>query len=128
MQTLTLFNDVLMGSNGSIVRLTINSVDASGYLVGEITEGPVRRPISGLFDRDAQKVTFIRYGSAADPSSEQIYTGYLIVRLASTLPDKAWLVGSFEAFRNAGGTAQRSVFGWVAGPAYLPPLVSGGGL
>ena len=97
--------------NGNSFRgdLVITSVDGSGKLTGTIYGG---QSIIGFWDEASQKITFMRLINPADPSTFQIFTGYLFSNCATDCLHT--LAGSFEAFAGSGATAQRTVYGWFA--------------
>jgi len=99
-------------------------IDANGYkgnlnftldAQGNINSGTVYgEKITGFWDDAAQRLTFIRIPSNNNPSSYQIYTGFL---MSPQPPDSDQaLAGSFEAFAGTGAIAQRPVYGWYATP------------
>ena len=93
-------------ANGHQGPLTISAVDQQGNIEGEV----FGNRISGFWDGTAKKITFMRRSHPADDSAMQIYTGYLFL-MSDRRPA---LSGFFEAFRGAGGTASRVVYGWAA--------------
>jgi spore germination protein YaaH len=100
-----------LNGNGFQGDLTITAADADGTLHGTMYGG---QPIIGFWDETAQKITFMKIvpppsGQAPDPSTYQVYTGYLFSN-----GTEFTLAGSFEAFAGSGGTASRTVFGWTA--------------
>jgi hypothetical protein len=87
--------------------LRINSVDAQGNLDATLFD----KRVIGFWDDGANKITFMRLSlddAHTDPSTYQIYTGFLI---EDSLPV---LTGYFESFSGSGGTARRSQYGWFA--------------
>jgi hypothetical protein len=104
-----------INANGFSGTLLIGGADTQGNL----SESSVfDNAISGFWDETSQKLTFIRVLSSDNPLTSQIYTGYLIPP-PSGQHTRA-LAGSFEAFRDAGGTAQRTLFGWFATQELIP--------
>lgn len=93
-----------INGNGFEGTLLINPPDASGNLVNCLVYG---NPVVGFWDEPSRKITFIRVLKQNDPSSLQIYTGYL-------MKDKKLLAGSFQGFKGTGATATQSTFGWFA--------------
>ena len=93
-----------INGNGFQAKLKISSLDAQGVLLNSLA---FDNKIVGFWDDGARKITFLRVTNAADPSTFQVYTGYL-------MDDGKTLAGSFEAFTGSGATAERSVFGWFA--------------
>lgn len=100
-----------INGNGFTGVLVIKSIKSDGSLDGASTA--FGNKILGFWDEAARKITFLRLVKPDDPSSYQIYTGYL-------MSDGATIAGSFEAFQGSGATAERSVFGWFA---KLPPVI-----
>ena len=97
-----------INANGFSGTLSIQEVDAQGNLSGSSVFG---NEILGFWDESSQKLTFMRLFGPDNPSTFQIYTGYLMVpQPGVTLA----LAGTFEAFQGSGGTAQQSLFGWFA--------------
>lgn len=103
MATLKIGNWKING-NGFEGALAINQIDASGNLIGSTVYG---HEMIGFWDEDARKITFIRVIDKSNPSSFQIYTGYL-------MSNNTMIAGSFQAFQGTGATAQCSVCGWFA--------------
>lgn len=93
-----------INANGAEGVLVIKQIDASNNLTGSTVYG---NEIIGFWDEDSRKITFIRVVDKSNPSTFQIFTGYL-------MDNKTTIAGSFGAFQGTGGTAQRSVFGWFA--------------
>ena len=84
--------------------------DQNGNLVNGTIYG---QEIFGFWDDVANKITFVRKTDPADPTTFQIYTGYLF----QTPPgnDLSYtLAGTFEAFAGTGATARATVYGWYA--------------
>lgn len=80
------------------------SVDGNGNVTGTV----YGNPIQGFWDDAAQKLMFLRSPNS-DPSTGQIYTGYLFKRDSTYT-----LAGSFQGFAGSGGVATRAVWGWFA--------------
>ena len=99
-----------INANGWSETLSIQGIDAQGNLSGSSVFG---NPIFGFWDEPAQKITFMRVSNPNDPSTFQIYTGYL---MESSTDGSLALAGTFVAFQGSGGTAQRDIFGWLATP------------
>src|SRR5262245_13209232 len=105
-----------LDANGSSGMLDIESVDDDGDLKGVV----LGDNILGFWDKDAQKITFVRFSDPQALSTYQIYTGYFW-KEPKEPPTKsfpsgsfdAFLAGSFEAFQGTGGVAHRHVFGWT---------------
>jgi hypothetical protein len=85
--------------------------DGSGNLSGTIDGN---QQVLGFWDATAQKVTFLRILDPADPSTVQVYTGYLSSHLEGIDLIVYTLLGSYQAFSGPDVTAQRNVFGWSA--------------
>ena len=105
-----------MISNGSRGRLNINLIDGQGNVTGTYIEGTSTSQISGFWNENERKFTFVRTFPNG-PSVIQVYTGYLCAQTFCCVGDPTYnrmLTGSFEAFSSTGGSAQRSVFGWAA--------------
>jgi hypothetical protein len=98
-----------INGNGYAGQLWIEGVDSKGNLLpsSSVFEGD---RILGFWDDTANKLTFMRYNDG-DPSSFQIYTGYL---MKSQADGSLAFAGSFEAFQGTGATAKISVYGWYA--------------
>ncbi len=102
--------------NGFRGTLNINSVDGQGNVTGTmLVDAPRVDPIRGFWDEASKKITFMRIINAQDPLSIQIFTGFGFDNSRDLPTDPTFfLTGFFEAFQDAGGSAQRSVFGWFA--------------
>ena len=99
-----------INGNGFIGDLDIGSINNDGTLAGTLTmRNEPTHEITGFWDDISKKITFIRAINLNDPSSFQIYTGYLFCN-----PGVYSLAGSFEAFAGSGASAQRSIYGWYA--------------
>jgi hypothetical protein len=73
--------------------------------------------IVGFWDERSQKITFARLLNPAEPSTVQLYTGYLFrtpggLRGVGTATHT--LTGSFTALAGTGATAARATYGWYA--------------
>ena len=90
-------------------QLNITSIDANGNLQGTV----YGQQISGFWDGTSQKITFMRLTNPSDPSTFQIYTGFLF-RNQNGGDMLYTLTGFFEAFQGTGGVAQRVLYGWFA--------------
>ena len=97
-------------ANGVAGQLTLTD-DGSGKLSGAIDGN---QQVLGFWDAAAQKVTFLRITDPTDPSSVQVYTGYLSSHVQPPDVIAYTLVGSYQAFSGPDVTAQRNVFGWSA--------------
>jgi len=113
MAQITLPTQTQWGINANSFQgdLTINAVDANdGSLQGSVF-GNV---IFGFWDEEARKITFLRQVDNNQPDTHQVYTGYLFQNQLDALDTQYTLAGYFEALKGAGGTAQRTLFGWYA--------------
>ena len=81
---------------------------------GNIVNGTIYgQAIFGFWDSVANKITFVRKTNPDDPTTFQVYTGYLF----QTPPGDGLtytLAGTFEAFGGTGATARATVYGWYA--------------
>jgi hypothetical protein len=92
--------------NGTLGTLTIFSITNDGIVNGKMTlTGTGTHPIRGVYDKDDSKLTFMRIINLTHPTANQIFTGYLLGTHTN-------IAGFFEALPDAGGTANRTVFGW----------------
>jgi hypothetical protein len=64
-----------LNGNGSKRKLDIPKIDSAGRLVGAKAYG---NNISGFWDEDATKITFVRSTKAGDPSGDQGLYGILV--------------------------------------------------
>ncbi|HEY0457318.1 MAG TPA: hypothetical protein VGE41_13185, partial [Verrucomicrobiae bacterium] len=92
-------------------QLWIEGIDANGNLLGSSTV--YGQTIIGFWDDQSWKLTFMRLIDKGNPSSFQIYTGYL---MQSQDNGSLAFAGSFEAFQGSGAVARRVVYGWYAVP------------
>ena len=93
-----------INGNGFLGNLWIEGFDAAGNLLPSSTD-------FGFWDDRSGKLTFMRVIDPADPSTFQIYTGYLM----EPQPDAPLaFAGSFEAFAGTGAVAERVLYGWYA--------------
>jgi kumamolisin len=100
-----------VNGNGFPGVLSIPSIDAQGNLGANCTIYGQR--IFGLWNASAQMLTFMRIISPSDPSTFQVYTGYLMQpQPGSGFPVS--LAGPFQAFPGSGAVAQRPLYGWYA--------------
>src|SRR5438046_1683879 len=84
-------------------------------------DGASSVPITGFWNEEAQKLTFLKMDPGGDPETVQVFTGYLMVDPREPAGRACGLAGSFEAFRRpfvtqTMGICDRSVFGWFAQP------------
>jgi hypothetical protein len=71
----------------------------------------------GFWDERSQKIMFARLLNPADPSTVQLYAGYLFRNpggLHGVGTATYTLAGSFEALAGPDVTASRAVYGWYA--------------
>jgi hypothetical protein len=103
------------GFRGTL-NIANNSVDSQGNLNANVViDAPRVDQITGFWDDSSQKITFIRIIDATNPSTNQIYTGYLFDNRRDRPTDVTFtLTGYFEAFQGTGGVAQRVLYGWFA--------------
>jgi hypothetical protein len=94
----------LINANGDLGILNITAVDGQG----NIAATAYGQPILGLWDPDAQRITFARLIDPADPSSWWTYTGYLIDA------NPPVFAGSFDALLHSTDPATRVTYGWFA--------------
>jgi hypothetical protein len=98
-----------INGNSFLGILQITSVTPTGVCTATV----YGQPTVCLWNEAAQRITFIRIINISNPSTMQVFTGYLFRNAAG--PDSVYtLAGSFEAFPGTGGTAARNVFGWFA--------------
>lgn len=105
-----------INSNGFWEILSIQAIDPQGNLGESSVLSDHSDPILGFWDEGSQKITFMRLINQNDPSTFQIFTGYLMVTQAD---GSLALAGSFEAFQGTGATAQRVIYGWYATPQVI---------
>jgi hypothetical protein len=102
-----------VNASGDRGPLQIVSVSRQGELRGTL----YGKAIVGFWDELAQKVIFVRLLNPADPSTVQLFTGYLFRNpggLRGVGTATYTLAGSFEALAGTGATASRPVYGWYA--------------
>jgi len=97
-----------VNGNGFPGNLVIQSIDTGGNLVNSSIYD---QPIFGFWDDRGQKLTFMRLIKRDDPTTFQIYTGYL---MRGVNDDRYSLAGSFEGFAGTGAYAERVIYGWYA--------------
>ena len=102
-----------VNANGFKGVLSIPSIDAQGNLAATSTIFGQR--ILGFWNASTQMLTFMRITTASDPTTFQVFTGYLMQPQPGT-GFVVSLAGSFEAFVGTGGSAQRPLYGWYAQP------------
>jgi hypothetical protein len=94
-----------VNGNGFTGVLNISTVDGNGNLAATIYGDQV----IGLWDDVSQRITFVRLPNPSDPSTAQVWNGYLFSN--ATLHT---LAGSFEGFQGSGSIARRTTYGWFA--------------
>jgi len=99
-----------LNANGFVGDLTVVSVDANGNLNATVFGG---QQTIGFWDDVSQRISFIRVSNPNDPSTIQVYTGYLFQNRSGNNATYT-LAGFFEAFAGTGANAQRVVYGWYA--------------
>jgi hypothetical protein len=101
-------------ANGFLGELDIEWIDSAGNLGGTA----YGQPMFGFWDEDAKKITFMRVIDPYNPSSLQIFTGYMFVDplfwAGNGGSTSYTLAGYFEGFAGTGASAKRSVWGWHA--------------
>jgi len=97
-------------ANGVAGQLTLTD-DGNGNLSGTI-DG--KQQVLGFWDTAAQKVTFLRIPDPTDPTTVQVYTGYLSSHVQPIDVIVYMLAGSYQAFSGPEVSAQHNVFGWTA--------------
>ena len=103
------------------------TVNANGYIEGlrfsYTPEGSVIGTIFGdriigFWDHNSQKILFMRLANPSDPTSFQIYTGFLFKNTTTNSLGMPLcyqtLSGSFLTPAGAGGSATRNEYGWYA--------------
>jgi hypothetical protein len=102
-----------VNAGGDRGPLQLVSVSYQGELRGTL----LGTEIVGFWDERAQQVTFVRLLNPVDPSTVQLFTGYLF-RTAGGLRGVGTatytLAGSFTALPGTDATAARAVYGWYA--------------
>jgi hypothetical protein len=107
-----------LNANGKLGQLTLTVVTTQGQLRGTI-DGEA---VWGVWDEAAQQITFTRLRNPADPSTVQLFTGYLLKHAGG--PQGVGtvtytLAGSFTAVAEPGATAHRTAYGWYAQKAVV---------
>jgi hypothetical protein len=102
-----------INAGGDRGPLQLVSVSHQGELRGTLfgTE------IVGFWNERAQKITFVRLLKPADPSTAQMFMGYLFRNpggLRGVGTATYTLAGSFEALAGMGATVSQAVYGWYA--------------
>lgn len=106
-----------LDGNGFRGKMIINGVDNNGTLNGQLQfDGEPLQDMIGFWDETSKKITFIRVIDSTAPGTNQIYTGFYFNNQRDQPTDLSHtLTGYFEAFQGTGGTAARTLYGWVAG-------------
>lgn len=103
--------DWQFNGNGFEGPLKISAIDVNGNVQGSV----MGNEITGFWDEDAQKITFIRIIDSKVPSTLQFHTGYAFSNRDRESGIKFYtLTGSFEGFAGTGAKAQRTTYGWYA--------------
>jgi hypothetical protein len=101
--------------NGHNGVLNIVGVSNTGEVTGTVTVPsfpPANLSQSAFWNEAAQELKFIVNNHPGNPSTSQFYVGYLF-SLDKT-QSKSALAGYLTALEVAGGSANRSNFGWFA--------------
>lgn len=101
--------DWQFNGNGFEGTLKISAIDGNGNVQGSV----MGNSITGFWDEDAQKITFIRIIDSKEPSTLQFHTGYAFSNREGGSKFYT-LTGSFEGFAGTGAKAQRTTYGWYA--------------
>jgi hypothetical protein len=102
-----------VNAGGDRGPLQLASVSRQGELRGTLSG----IEIIGFWNARARKVTFVRLLKPDDPSTAQLFTGYLFRNpggLRGVGTATYTLAGSFEALTSTGATASQAVYGWYA--------------
>jgi hypothetical protein len=102
-----------LNASGDRGPLQIASVSHQGELRGTL----FGKAIVGFWDDRAQQIRFVRILDPAEPSTTQLFTGYLFRNpggLRGAGNATYTLAGSFTALAGTGATAARAVYGWYA--------------
>lgn len=102
-----------ISANGFASTLRLTSIDDLGNVHGTVFDNL----LSGFWDEESRTLTFLRTANGADPSTFQVYTGYMFQNQGGGFNFS--LAGSFEAFAGSGATALRAEFGWFAKPQVI---------
>ena len=98
-----------MDINGEDAKLVLKGDDA-GNLSGTIND---TQQVLGFWDGQ-QSVTFLRVVDANDPTSVQVFSGFLSSSGVGIDQISYSLVGTYQAFTGPGVDAQNNVFEWTA--------------
>lgn len=102
-----------LNGNGFQGELNIVSIDMNGNVTGTAYNDPVQ----GFWDDAALKLVLMRIPNVSDPSTIQVFTGYLFEDSGTYT-----LAGSFQFFAGTGGGAKRQMAGWFAQKAPLQAI------
>ncbi len=91
------------GFQGDLVITTFTGGNLTGTAYGN--------DIFGFYNTASQKIMFMRKCIATDPTTYQIYTGYLFKTNGT---NQYVLAGTFEAFSGSAATSVKNVTGWYA--------------
>lgn len=94
-----------INGNGFVGQLNIQSVDPNGNVAGTMYNDSVQ----GFWDEGSQRAVLMRIPNAADPTTIQVYIGYLFQNNSTYT-----LAGPFQFFGGTGGVANRLASGWFA--------------
>lgn len=97
-------------ANGVEGKLSLAD-DGNGNLSGNINGS---QQVLGFWDAAALKVTFLGIPDPANPTSVEVYTGYLSSHVVGIDMVAYNLVGSYQAFSGSNVNAQQNQFGWTA--------------
>lgn len=107
-------NNWTLNANGHIDGLRF-SYTSQGSVSGIMFDDD---RILGFWDHNSQKIIFIRLDNPSDPTSFQIYTGFLFKDTTTNSLGMPLcyqtLSGSFLTPAGAGGSATRNEYGWYA--------------
>jgi|GEM_PF-4040833 len=92
-------------ATGHAATLIVYSVDATGRLNATYNN----QKVYGFWNEDMKEISFLEIVNPKNKDAVQIYTGYYW-RTKNTENMAGW----FKSFSAAGGTAQRSLYGWSA--------------
>jgi hypothetical protein len=102
-----------LNANGQLGQLALTAMAGRGQLRGTLNG----EPLVGVWDEAAQQLTFARVRDPADPTTVQLFTGYLMKHaggLQGVGTVTYTLAGSFTAVAGPGAAAPRVAYGWYA--------------
>lgn len=105
--TAPIVRDWLLNCDGFISELFIEGIDEDDNFVGKIVNSAGENRVGGIWHEAERKLVFSREVNASDPSTLQVFTGYL-------MEGNSLMAGTFEAFGGSNATAGRRIFGWTA--------------